>query len=159
MKKKLLMGFICFFSFVNLALAQQADLSLNATFDKNEYQVGQPVKHTVTINNNSSEEVLVRWSSSDVTVKSGGEIIFKRKGSPGRKGDVKKLKPGESWANQLEYASEYFDMPSTGTYEVTIIYKNNQKKGSDTAYGKKLGAVKYDLWTGVVKTMATLKIN
>jgi len=164
MKKKLFMGFICFFSFVNLALSQQADLSLNAIFDQNEYQAGQPVKLTVTINNNSSEEVFVRWSSADVIVKSGGEIIFKRKGSPGMRGDVKELKPGESWANQLEYTSEYFDMPSTGTYEAKIIYKNTQKKGSDLPYGggKKRGvrqATKRDLWTGVVETMATLKIN
>ena len=86
MKEKLLIVFICYCGFINLALAQQVDLSLNATFDKNEYQVGQPVKLTVTINNISSEELLVRWYSPDVTVESGGEIIFKRKGTPGKKG-------------------------------------------------------------------------
>ena len=159
MKEKLLIGFMCFFGFVNFGFAQQADLSLNATFDQNEYQVGQPVKLTVTINNTSPEEFLVRWSSPDVTVESGGEIIFKRKGTPGKKGEVKNLKPGESWENRLEYTSEYFDMPSAGTYPVTISYKNKQKKGSSSAYGKKHSAVKYDLWTGEVKTTATLKIN
>ena len=159
MKEKLLIVFICYFGFVNLALAQQADLSLNATFDQNEYQVGQPVKLTVTINNTSSEEVLVRWSSPDVTVESGGRYIFTRKGTPGKKGEVKKLKPGESWANRLEYTADFFNMPSAGTYPVTISYKNTQKKGSDSAYGKKHSAVKYDLWTGEVKTIATLKIN
>jgi len=159
MKEKLLVGFMCFFSFVTLSLAQQDSLSLNATFDQNEYQVGQPVKLTVTINNTSSEEVLVRLSSPDISVESGGEIIFKRKGTPGKKGEVKKLKPGESWANQLEYTPEFFNMPSAGTYEVTITYKNTQKKGSGKAYGKKHSAAKYDLWTGKVKTTTTLKIN
>ena len=159
MKEKLLIVFIFYFGFVNLVLAQQTDLSLNATFDKNEYQVGQPVKLTVTINNTSSEEFLVRWSSPDIIVESGGEIIFKRKGTPGKKGEVKNLKPGESWENRLEFTSEYFDMPSAGTYEVTITYKNNQKKGAGKAYGKNYSAVKHDLWTGKVKTTTTLKIN
>ncbi len=159
MKEKLLIGFICYFGFVNLALAQKTDLSLNATFDQNEYQVGQPVKLIVTINNASSEELLVRWSSPDVTVESGGKIIFNRKGTPGKKGEVKKLKPGESWENRLEYTSEFFDMPSAGTYPVTISYKNKQKKGSGSAYGKKHSAIKYDLWTGEVKTTATLIIK
>ena len=159
MKDKLLMGFICFFSLVNFSLAQKEGLSLNAAFDQNEYQVGQPVKLTVIINNTSSEETLIRFSSPDVTVESGGEIIFKRKGTPGKKGEVKKLKPGESWSNQLEYTKEFFNMPSAGAYEVTITYKNTQKKGSGKSYGKQHSAVKYDLWTGKVKTTATLKIK
>ena len=159
MKEKLLIVFICYCGLINLALAQQVDLSLNATFDKNEYQVGQPVKLTVTINNISSEELLVRWYSPDVTVESGGEIIFKRKGTPGKRDEVKNLKPGESWENQLEYTSEYFDMPSAGTYEVTITYKNKKKKGTEKAYAKKKSSFRYDLWTGKVKTTATLIIK
>ena len=50
-------------------------------------------------------------------------------------------------------------MPSAGTYEVTITYKNKKKKGTEKAYAKKKSSFRYDLWTGKVKTTATLIIK
>ena len=151
MKEKLFIGLICLIALTNISIAQQASLSLNAAFDKSEYSVGQPIKLKVTITNNGSENTRVRWATGAVTVESDGEIFFKRKGISGARGELKELKPGEFWSNELEYSSESFSMPTSGTYQVTIKYKNDFEKSG--------GPKKLDLWTGEVKTAATLNIN
>lgn len=151
MKEKLLIGFICLFALTNDSIAQQNALTLNAVFDKTEYRVGQPIKLKVTITNNSSEMIRVRWATGAVTVLSDGESLFKRNGISGARGKLKELKPGESWPNELEYSSESFSMPTSGAYQVTINYKNDFEKSG--------GRKKLDLWTGEVKTTATLNIT
>lgn len=159
MKLKILVGSICIFALANLAFAQQGSLSLSAAFDKSEYQIGQPVKLTVKITNNGSAPVFVRWATADVTVESGGERIFKQKGMPGLQGKTKELEPGDSWANELNYSSESFSMPPSGSYQVTIAYKNDQEKQGGGGGTGKHGRIKQELWTGEIKTTATLKIT
>jgi len=156
MKVKLLVGIICLFALSTLAIAQDATLSLNAVFDKSEYRVGQPVKLTATITNNSSAGVIILWSVSKVTMESGGESLFKPKGMSGARGEGRALKPRDSWTHELEYSSESFNMPTPGNYQVTIAYKNDQEK---TAEGNaRMKGKQRELWTGEVKTTATLKI-
>ena len=151
MKEKLLIGLISLLALADFAIAQQADLSVNAAFDKSEYHVGQPIKLTATITNNSSKKIRIRWATGSVTVESDGESLFKRNGISGARGKLKELNPGESWSNELEYSSESFSMPAGGTYQITIKYKNDFEKSG--------GRKKLDLWTGEVKTTAILNIT
>jgi hypothetical protein len=92
-------------------------------------------------------------------VESGGERIFKQKGMPGSQGKTKELDPGDFWANELNYSSEFFNMPPSGSYQVTIAYKNAQEKQGGGGGTGKHGRIKQELWTGEIKTTAPLKIT
>ncbi len=155
MKVKIVVGFICLFYLANFSIAQEGTLSLDATFDKAEYGVGQPVKLTVTIINSSPEKVSVRWETAMVKVLSEGEVLFASKGSIGSRGKIMPLKPGTSWSNELEFSSKSNNMPAAGDYQVIIKYKNNKETSDPT---KKKGRVE-KLWTGEVKTTAAIKIT
>jgi hypothetical protein len=155
--KALLVGFIYFFFITNLSIAQDTTLSLNAVFDQPEYRVGQPVKLTVIITNNSSNTVYVRWSSATLLVESGGASLFKRKGMPGAWDEKKKLKPGDFWSKESEYLSEFYNMPAAGDYQVTIAYKNDKEVDIPDVGGRRKIRF-HELWRGEVKASAALKI-
>jgi len=159
MKRIILIWFFFIFVSANLAIAQQPDLSFSAVFDKPEYRVEEPVKLTVAIKNNSSTGVFVRWTVTSVKVEADGKPVFKLKGTPGSRGETEKLKPGSFLSKEFEYSSERFEMPSPGSYQIEIAYKNEEELswsgGSGIAKG---GKTKHELWMGELKASATLRI-
>jgi hypothetical protein len=160
MKMKLVVGFMCLFALANFTIAQEGTLSLSAAFDKPEYRVGEPIELTVTLTNNSSNKVDVRWTPRAVAVVSGGDILFNPKG-PSPRIQIVDIGPGASWSREVAFLSESNTMPAVGDYQVTITYTNTIEKSKGKSERGRLqqGKSQKELWTGEVKTTAALKIT